>query len=228
MMLRRALAPAIACLGASLLAFSVAPAVAQDGDQPDETADMTFEQSLVHQLLTGLGAVGATSNKGITYRERSPLVLPPSNALPTPQTGTTARAPNWPRDPDEMERAARAAAAKGPRQSPEEQMRPLSPTELARGRTAKRREAQAAAEQPGQNPVRQLSPTELGYKGGLFGNILTPQKQETATFTSEPPRDQLTAPPAGYQTPSPNYAYGVGVTVKRDVDPTRPLEPGKY
>lgn len=228
MMLRRALVPAIACLGASLLAFSAAPAFAQDDPQQDETEGMSFEQSLIHQLLTGLGAVGANSNKGINYRERSPLVLPPSNALPTPQTGTTARAPNWPRDPDEMERAARAAAAKAPRESPEEQMRPLSPTELAKGRSARRRDAQAAAEQPGQNPVRQLSPTELGYKGGLLGNFLTPQKQETATFTSEPPRDQLTAPPAGYQTPSPNYAYGVGVTVKREVDPTRPIEPGKF
>lgn len=227
-MLRRALVPAIACLGASLLVFAAAPAFAQDDPQPDETEGMSFEQSLIHQLLTGLGAVGPNSNKGINYRERSPLVLPSSNELPTPQSGVTARAPNWPRDPDELDRAARAAAAKGPRQSPEEAMRPLSPTELAKGRIAKRRDAQSAAEQPGQNPVRALSPTELGYKGGLFGNILTPQKEEAATFTGEPPRDQLTAPPAGYQTPSPNYAYGVGIKAKREVDPTRPLLPGQF
>ena len=47
-------------------------------------------------------------------------------------------------------------------------------------------------------------------------------------FTGEPPRDTLTAPPAGYQTPSPNYAYGVGIKAKEQVDPSRPLPPGKY
>jgi hypothetical protein len=168
--------------------------------------------------------VGATSNKGITYRERSPLVLPPSNALPTPQPNVTARAPNWPRDPDELERAAAVAAARAPRT--DDASRPLTPTELAKGRSKRR----AAAEQrPGEmgDPSR-VSPTELGYKGGLFGSILRPQKEETAVFTGEPPRDTLTAPPAGYQTPAPNYAYGVGIKAKEQVDPSAQLPPGKY
>ena len=108
---------------ASLIVFAAAPAFAQDDEQPDETEGMSFEQSLIHQLLTGLGAVGATSNKGINYRERSPLVLPPSNDLPTPQPRVTARAPNWPKDPDEMERAAAAAAAKQARRCTEEAAR---------------------------------------------------------------------------------------------------------
>jgi hypothetical protein len=33
---------------------------------------------------------------------------------------------------------------------------------------------------------------------------------EEKKFTSEPPRSSLVEPPPGYQTPSPNYAYGAG------------------
>lgn len=228
MKLPRAFVPAIACLGASLVLFSVAPAFAQE--EEDDTSDMSFEQSIIHQLMTGIGAVNGRNSKGINYRERSPLVLPPSADLPTPQAGA-ARAPNWPKDPDEMERAAAAAAAKAPRQSYEDARRPLMPSELAKGK--KRQTTTAADQQPGQqrDAGRALLPSELGYKGGLFGNILTPGKEETAVFTAEPPREALTAPPAGYQTPSPNYAYGIGANsqpAKQERDPGRPLPPGKY
>jgi hypothetical protein len=40
----------------------------------------------------------------------------------------------------------------------------------------------------------------------MFGR----NKEEEKPFTGEPPRTALIEPPAGYQTPSPNYAYGVG------------------
>ena len=35
-------------------------------------------------------------------------------------------------------------------------------------------------------------------------------KSETAPFKGEPTRESLTQPPSGYQTPSPNFAYGTG------------------
>ena len=40
----------------------------------------------------------------------------------------------------------------------------------------------------------------------MFGG----SKTESAPFKGEPTRDTLTMPPAGYQTPSPNFAYGTG------------------
>ena len=40
----------------------------------------------------------------------------------------------------------------------------------------------------------------------MFGG----NKTETAPFKGEPTRESLTQPPPGYQTPSPNYAYGTG------------------
>jgi len=33
---------------------------------------------------------------------------------------------------------------------------------------------------------------------------------ESKQFKQEPPRESLVQPPSGYQTPSPNYAYGTG------------------
>lgn len=203
-MLRRTLLPAIACLGLALA--YVVPALAQEEDD-DDTADLSFEQKLIHQFMTGLGAKSGRE-RGITYRERSPLVLPPQMTLPEPRKGGVALAPNWPKDPDEQARKQAAELAKQPRLTPEEYGRPLLPSELAKGRVAASRNPQAVDDR---DPGRALLPSELGYRGGLFGSILTPQKQETVTFTGEPRRGSLTAPPPGYQTPSPAYPYGIGV-----------------
>ena len=46
----------------------------------------------------------------------------------------------------------------------------------------------------------------INHKSGMFGG----SKTETAPFKGEPTRDSLTQPPTGYQTPSPNFAYGTG------------------
>jgi hypothetical protein len=54
-----------------------------------------------------------------------------------------------------------------------------------------------------------LSPSQLGYSGG-FSGLFGGNKAETAPFKGEPTRDLLTQPPSGYQTPSPNFAYGTG------------------
>ena len=35
------------------------------------------------------------------------------------------------------------------------------------------------------------------------------KQEEYATFTAEPRRSDLTEPPPGYQTPSPNQPYGL-------------------
>ena len=65
--------------------------------------------------------------------------------------------------------------------------------------------------QPGtsqNNPV--LSPSQLGFNGSLGSLMFGGNKPETAPFKGEPERSTLTQPPAGYQTPSPNFAYGTG------------------
>jgi hypothetical protein len=51
----------------------------------------------------------------------------------------------------------------------------------------------------------------MGYKGGLFSGMFKDQdKGEVVAFPGEGPRTNLTAPPTGYMTPSPNFPYGLG------------------
>src|SRR6266567_8750794 len=64
-----------------------------------EDDDDTFEQKIIKNILGGMGV--DVGRAGIDYRERSPLVIPPTRDLPPPQAaGTTARNPAWPREAD--------------------------------------------------------------------------------------------------------------------------------
>ena len=60
-----------------------------------------------------------------------------------------------------------------------------------------------------------------------FSSLFGGNKTETAEFKGEPPREALTQPPPGYQTPSPNFAYGTGKqmeSLNKDYNPAA----GKY
>ena len=70
-----------------------------------------------------------------------------------------------------------------------------------------------------QNPdesARAMRPSELGSKS-FFSDIFSSfsDKGETGTFNGEPARESLTAPPAGYQTPSPAQPYGLAPNMQR-------------
>ncbi|MEH2510667.1 hypothetical protein V1291_002021 [Nitrobacteraceae bacterium AZCC 1564] len=177
----------------------------------DEEDDRTFEQKFMDNIMSGLGAK-RMEDSGIEYRERSPLVVPSKIDLPPPETGKPKLAPNWPKDPDEAERKAAREARKQKPVSPEEARMPLMPSELAT-RAPKGSSKTVDDSSPGSNSSgrpRMLMPSELGYVGGLFTNPFSSKKKEAAKFEKEPDRDELTQPPIGYQTPSPNFAYGLG------------------
>jgi hypothetical protein len=150
-------------------------------------------------------------NRGIDYRERSPLVVPPKLDLPPPVAATSeVKDPNWPKDPDEARRKAAIARRKKENKDPVEASRILTPSELNAARTAAPERTNNDPVQPGNsatNPI--LSPSQLGFDG-KFSNLFGGNKAEVAPFKGEPTRDSLTQPPAGYQTPSPNFAYGTG------------------
>ena len=173
----------------------------------DDDNDMTFEEKLVDGFMRGLGGTNM-ENRGIEYRERSPLVVPPKLDLPQPgAVAAESKVPNWPKDPDEARRKAAIAARKKANKDPQQSARLLTPAEMAQKNTGKSTGGDSL-ERPGGNPVM-LSPSQLGYEGGLFG-FFKGNKTETAPFKGEPTRDTLTQPPVGYQTPSPNFAYGTG------------------
>jgi hypothetical protein len=192
------------CLGIGLVVTSGA-ARAQDDDEDDKT----FEEKIIEGIMAGIGGTNM-ENRGIDYRERSPLVVPPKLDLPAPAASTEVKAPNWPKDPDEARRKAAVAARKKENKDPREQARILSPSELAVGKTAAASRTNSDPIQPGTsntNPI--LSPSQLGYTGG-FSGLFGGSKAETAPFKGEPTRESLTQPPSGYQTPSSNFAYGTG------------------
>ena len=185
------------------------------GDDGDDDDDMTFEEKLIDNLMSGFGAKGM-ERKGIEYRERSPLVVPPNLDLPPPASADAKNAPNWPKDPDEKRRkeaiAQRKKTSTGSKAAEYlKNAQPLSPAELNAHKTAAVEKTRRDPVQPGANidhPT--MSPAELGYTGGLWNLLSNNKSPESKPFTSEPPRQSLVEPPAGYQTPSPNYAYGAG------------------
>lgn len=203
--LSRGLRLAVVALGVGLV-MTAGAARAQDDDEDDKT----FEEKIIDGLMAGVGATNM-ENRGIDYRERSPLVVPPKLDLPPPaEASKEVKDANWPKDPDEARRKAAIAARKKQNKDPIESGRLLSPSELNAARTAAPARANNDPVQPGNssnNPI--LSPSQLGYNGG-FSGMFGGNKTETAPFTGEPTRDSLTQPPSGYQTPSPNYAYGTG------------------
>ena len=203
--LTRALRLAVVAIGIGLVVTAGA-ARAEDDDEEEKT----FEEKIIEGIMAGIGGTNM-ENRGIDYRERSPLVVPPKIDLPPPASGSAeVKAPNWPKDPDEARRKAAIAARKKENKDPREASRILTPSELAQGKTAAAARTNNDPIQPGNsfnNPI--LSPSQLGYTGGLSG-LFGGNKAETAPFKGEPTRESLTQPPGGYQTPSPNFAYGTG------------------
>jgi type IV secretory pathway VirB10-like protein len=200
----RALRLAAIALGIGLV-MTTGAVRAQDDDEDDKT----FEEKIIEGIMAGIGGTNM-ENKGIEYRERSPLVVPPKIDLPPPASASAdVKAPNWPKDPDEARRKAAIAARKKDNKDPAEARRLLTPSELNKGKVAASSRTNNDPVQPGANNNPMLSPSQLGFTGS-FGDLFGGNKSETAPFKGEPTRDSLTQPPTGYQTPSPNFAYGTG------------------
>ncbi len=204
----RALKLSAVALGIGLVMSAGAVRAGDDGDGDDD--DMTFEEKLIDNLMSGIGAK-SMEKPGIEYRERSPLVVPPKLDLPPPATQAKA-APNWPKDPEEKRRKEAIAARKKATKATEnwQAAQPLTPAEMNAGRTAAPERTSNDPIQPGTNANPSLSPAQLGFSGGLWGMLKGNNSSESKQFTTEPPRQSLVEPPPGYQTPSPNYAYGSG------------------
>ena len=200
---------------AGLLGVAIAAGTgARAADNDDE--DVAIDTKIFRQILQGLGL--RRDGVGIDYRERSPIVVPPSRDLPAPESGSiTQKTAAWPVDPDVKRAKEIKAARKKPRKSVEEESIPELPSQLG---------PRAATTPPGQRPTGEskdpLAPStwqELGSKsiftlGGLMGS-----KDETAVFTGEPPRASLTEPPPGYRTPSPAQPYGLGKARSEAINP---------
>jgi hypothetical protein len=195
-------------------------AFAQDGDEED----VPLDTKILRRFMKEMG-FKRSEDVGIDYRERAPLVVPPSRALPPPQSeASTARNPNWPKDPDVQRRKEASAAEKAKLRrsadAAQDEARPLRPDELEKGpgRGGTATGSIGNTRPTGEDAARPLPPSQMGtgsknFLDAIFSSI-GPQKQESAPFNGEPPRNSMTDPPAGYQTPSPAQVYGLAPTTK--------------
>jgi hypothetical protein len=191
-------------LAAALVVAVSAPAAAQE-----PTAMQKF-----------FGAIGLLElpKDPIDYRERAPLVVPPSSGLIAPRNPDDIRAvnPDWPVDHD-----ARFGNNRNDRShmATDNQFytgNPLSPDERARGRISRQEDLrrQEAARRAGEQTAggelaagkEHLGPDGLGFKGW------DKKQEKRVVFTGEPERRYLTEPPPGLRTPSLNAPYGVVTT----------------
>ena len=203
-----------------LIAGNVGSALAGDDDD-DELPDVKILRSVLH----GLGLKGPNDGNEIDYRERSPLVVPPNRDLPPPQSATI-KDPDWPDDPDVKRRKEQAKAEKNrPSYNFMEDSRPLRPDELSKGTAISRHPTPGDASDGEQ---QQMPPSKLGYKENLFSSmksIFGSSEPESAKFSGEPPRESLTEPPPGYQTPSPDQPYGINTKAAEKAAASKPITP---
>jgi hypothetical protein len=172
-------------------------------------------------------------NRGIDYRERSPLVVPPTLDLPPPVSASgDVPIANWPKDPDERTRKAVIAAKKKNAPPP---ARVQVTAAGAGGQVQPINIAPPVDPQAGQPPVpgttrpayasdrngTALTDPVYDKPGDLFtggaadladsigiGNLFGTTKVAPVEPGTEPARQALTQPPVGYQTPAAGYAYG--------------------
>jgi hypothetical protein len=204
---RSTLRAAFGCaLGVAVIFAWTPPARAGDDDV---APDVKF----LRGLLEGIG-LKSGREKEIDYRERSPLVIPPSNTLLPPETDAATKNPNWPVDPEvKLQKQLRAAERNQAAGSSSDEFvndaKPVSVYDMTKG--PKGSSPRNAGAMSPEDSARPFSPSQLGTKpGGLLSGLFakSPDDEKPARFTGEPPRASLTDPPAGYQTPSPNEVYG--------------------
>jgi hypothetical protein len=188
-------------------------AVAQENDDDDDT----FEQKIVKGLLEGIGLdVGRPS---IDYSARSPLVIPPSADLPPPQTAA-ATPPDWPKEAHRKKPTSKKKldANASVRQADNE--RAIVPAaEMNSGPKPAAAAGTSAAPSSPSDPIDNTSdyggrPLAASIVDKMDVFNLLGHKPEQAQFLHEPQRLNLTQPPVGYQTPSPNYPYGIAQAKK--------------
>ena len=103
----------------------------------DDEDDKTFEEKVIEGIMAGIGGTNM-ENRGIDYRERSPLVLPPNSqltVLPSPEdVANSKKAANWPDYPDlKRVKLRREQERKRKPQEPGVDDKPLSPSKMMEG-----------------------------------------------------------------------------------------------
>lgn len=159
--------------------------------------------NVISSVLGAVGIIKGDAPPEIEYRERPPLVLPRSAALPKPAAVASKRSPAWPQDPDVVRRRKEAEEARAP-QSPNAGVSDkgvlLSREDELKGRAAGEPVRPNECGNDGQHCLI-LNPNELRAEGERF-RAANPEKSDTLVAGKEPDRMFLTQPPKGYLKPA--------------------------
>jgi hypothetical protein len=187
-----------AALVGVLAAASVSVAQAADDGSTDDTA--------VAKLMEKLGLKAPPDqNPDINYSERSPLVVPPSRDLPPP-VAELPPAAGWPKDSAKPQKRVRSKSA------------PAATATAAPADVGATGSLPGQATQPGQASAPARAPNPTPQQTSWWNPKSWFNHEEYAAFSTEPAREDLTDPPAGYRTPSPDQPYGVGPERKKTED----------
>lgn len=174
-------------------------------------------QSLLDIGKVLLGIPTTDERPAIDYRERAPLVVPPSTNLrqPAPAASPEERRANWPQDPDVAARRRAAADARKPVMVDSitgneigGPTRRLTPEQIRAGRVAGQ-EVTAVPQAP-----RYTDRDFNNVMGGL-ATLREMDRQAGASLTggnpnldrAEPRREFLTDPPVGLRRPADNAPF---------------------
>lgn len=192
--LRHAFCAALLAGAAIGVAGTAARAQSADDDDDVNNHILNTDKRMLDSVLGSFG-LGSTA-PNINYRERSPLVVPPTRELPPP--GKVVKGPDWPVEPEVKEKRKAAALRKSGREPVEpDPAKPISGTaeNWKTGDTGKWTDEKQPKPEP--------DFFKMLMQGKLYGTW-----EEYGKFNGEPPRTSLVQPPAGYMTPSPAAPYG--------------------
>lgn len=185
------------------LLLAATPAFAQEG--------MLFQN-----LVKGMGLFG-TDKADIEYKQRAPLVVPPSSTLPKPQEAGANRSAAWPDDPDVARRKAERESSNilfSTTEAYRGNNKPLmSQEELRRGRVVGRANGPEGIVPDHNNYNNQIQPIRIGRE-------MAARQAQTDTsnlqYGTEPRRQYLHEPPTGYRRPAATAALGPGQAGPRE------------
>lgn len=198
----------------TLMAYGVGSASAQNQESTSAKTDeadsienhvLNTDKKIFNSIMGVLG-LAPSDGETITYRERSPLVVPPQRDLPPPERNALAKNPEWPVDPEVKLRKEEASALKNASQI--DPSKPLAGSSAIGPKVATGSRGTVGPggnDDPTATTKKPESLLNIFNKGKLWGSPL----EEVGTFAGEPPRNSLTEPPPGYLTPSPTEPYGV-------------------
>jgi hypothetical protein len=194
-----AFTPARALLAASAFALVTAAT----------TAPSRAEDGLMGSVM-GLLGLGDDEKPEIDYRERAPLVVPPTMTLRTPEQSLVDKTPNWPQDPDVQRRKQVEAQKKLPGGMTQEEKRRLNGDRAALGemQAGRGKSAKATGIPEEQNTFDDSKNKRADW---LNPATLAAESRATELAAAKPgvevERRYLTDPPSGYRKPSANAEY---------------------